>query len=655
MTASRYLRGTMRLAFAAAFLAPQARAQGAPAAYTAKALSPAEVRADVALMRRALEEIHAGYDRYTPRREMDSAFARLDRRANAPMTDVELYREVALLLAKIRCNHTKAEYPQALSDFREKTPTHLPVRVRVFGDRLFADVSAGNSIVRGTEILSINGTSAKDVITRLSKYVVVDGYTNFSRAVTLEADADLMGSDLDHYWPIEFGFPAEWTLRLRSPRGASREVRQQPITFAAWKALSGDTTDVDFRNGTTWSMLDDTTAVLRVRSFINYRRYTNPDSVYRPIFAALRARGVKHLIVDIRRNGGGSDDASQGLMRYLISSPLQAVRSSRRRTITIDSALAAQFDTWGNRAPIFTPKPEGFIRRADGWFEGKMRDVTLQPAADAFRGRVSMLVGRRNGSGSTMLLAVLQEAGARAGTLRLVGEESGGSAEGPSAGQILFLRLPASGMRVRIPLYRTDVNVTSFVPGFGVFPDVDGTETLADFRATIDRALVTARTTPWSRNTSVLAPTSGLMRGVLEYRDYGSGERVTLPTWSHLSPIGSTGAFRQRTIYDDGPGKTIYSTDVLRVAGDQWIEGAGGDDGAASTDQSTLRITSRRQTPAGVALVLRGSGSDDNKRVDFRYTVTLGDSVSTRLKEFRATAGEPWEYRHEYRLTRGTP
>ena len=44
-------------------------------------------------------------------------------------------------------------------------------------------------------------------------------------------------------------------------------------------------------------------------------------------------------------------------------------------------------------------------------------------------------------------------------------------------------------------------------------------------------------------------------------------------------------------------------------------------------------------------------GMDDNQLVDFRYTVTLGDSVSTRLKEFRRR-GQPWEYRHEYRLRR---
>ena len=204
---------------------------------------------------------------------------------------------------------------------------------------------------------------------------------------------------------------------------------------------------------------------------------------------------------------------------------------------------------------------------------------------------------------------------------------------------------------MRIPLKPSDVNVASFVPGMGVFPDVDATETLTDFRAGIDRGLITARTTSWRAPVSPLAPTIRLMRGELEYRDYQREERVVLPAWVHTSPIGATGAFRQRTIYDDGPGNTIYSSDRLRVSGTRWIEGAGVAEDGTPVPQTILRIASRRADKSNQRLVLLGSGMDDNQRVDFRYTVTLGDSVSTRLKEFRRR-GQPWEYRHEYRLRR---
>ncbi len=641
---------------AAALLAvahtPTASAQPAAPRYTGVTLSPVQTATDLALLRRALQEVHAGYDRYTPRRVMDTAFARLGRKAAEPMTDVAFYGEVALLLAKIRCNHTKAEYPASLETLRTTTATHLPVHIRIFGRRLFVRSSQDSSLVRGTEIVSINGVAAADIVTRLSRYAAVDGYTNFARSTLLENDSDLMGSDLDHYWPMEFGFADTLSFAVKSATGAPRSVTLAPITFAAWKALDGRTQSDEFGRNTIWSMLDDTTARLTIRSFVNYRTPVNVDSLYRAIFDAMRARHARHLVVDLRGNGGGSDDASEGLLRYLIDVPVQPRRGVRRRTIRIDSTLAAAFDTWGDRAPIFTPSAALFDERADGWFAEKGAAETLQPAPGRFRGRVSVLVDRSNSSATTMLAAVLQQAGARTGRVRLIGEETGGSAEGVTAGQILFLKLPNSGIRVRIPLKRTDVNVATFVPGLGVFPDVDATESVDDFRAGVDRALVTARNTPWRAGTSLLAPTIGLMRGVLEYRDYQSERRVTLPTWVHTAPIGTTGAFRVRTVYDDGPGNTIYSPDVVRVAGAEWIEGAGGEEGQPSDELTTLRIAARRAVPEGQQLVLLGRGMDDNKAVEFRYTVTVGKNASRRLKEFRLP-GKAWEYRHEYRLSRG--
>ena len=73
----------------------------------------------------------------------------------------------------------------------------------MFGKPLFVEASAGGAIPRGTEITNINGITAADIVTRLSRHAAVDGFTDFSRAALLERDGDLVGSDLDHYWPVE--------------------------------------------------------------------------------------------------------------------------------------------------------------------------------------------------------------------------------------------------------------------------------------------------------------------------------------------------------------------------------------------------------------------------------------------------------------------
>ncbi|MFN0097751.1 MAG: S41 family peptidase [Gemmatimonadaceae bacterium] len=627
---------------------PSAAKSAAPAAaipaYQARALAPADLAAEISLLRQALEEVHSGWDRYTPRRVLDTAFARLRRRAEQPMTDMEFYHDVALLLARLRCDHTKAELPKSIEEYRTTHPTFLPVRVRIIGERIF--VATGAGLERGTEISAINGIAAAEVVKKLSRYVAVDGFTDFAKAARLESDGDLMGNDLDHYWPFEFGFATSWTLDLVSATGVKSTVTRAPITYAAWNALGGDDSRVDFPSGTSWRALDDSTALLTVRSFVNYRTPVDVDSLYGAVFGAIRARGIKHLVVDLRDNGGGSDDASWGLVRHLITEPLKPVKSIRRRTINVSPALRGSFETWGDPSAFFSPNRLLFSRTSDGWYAERFAARTLQPSKRGFTGRVSLLTSRHNSSGATMLLAVLQQAGARDGRIRLVGEETGGSAEGPTAGQILFLRLKASGIRVRVPLKRSDVNA-SFIAGMGVFPDVDALESLDDFRAGRDRALLVAQSAPWSAApASLLARTSGIMRGGLTYRDYTSNRMVTIPTVQHVAPIGGSDAVRLRTIYDDGPGNTIYSTGVLRLVGDRVI------DGEAGEKQDTLVIASRRDTAEGTELVLMGRGMDDDKPVEFRYTWTLGNGVFRRLKEFRAPGAKAWEFRHVYAFKR---
>jgi C-terminal processing protease CtpA/Prc len=84
-----------------------------------------------------------------------------------------------------------------------------------------------------------------------------------------------------------------------------------------------------------------------------------------------------------------------------------------------------------------------------------------------------------------MLIAKLKDLG----RVTLVGEATGGSAEGPTAGNLLMLRLPASGILVRVPLIFSRMDIRAFEPGLGVKPDVEVKQTLEDFLAGKDSVM----------------------------------------------------------------------------------------------------------------------------------------------------------------------
>ena len=88
-------------------------------------------------MRAVLEEAHPGLYRYVAKPEIASAFAKLEQRVKTPIMDVKLYGEISLLLAAIRCDHTKAEFSEAMSKFCNESRTQLPFRFKLFDQRMF--------------------------------------------------------------------------------------------------------------------------------------------------------------------------------------------------------------------------------------------------------------------------------------------------------------------------------------------------------------------------------------------------------------------------------------------------------------------------------------------------------------------------------------
>ena len=114
--------------------------------------------------------------------------------------------------------------------------------------------------------------------------------------------------------------------------------------------------------------------------------------------------------------------------------------------------------------------------------------VSREPAAKAWKGELTVLIGPGNESGATILLAELRDER----DVTLIGEPTGGSAEGPTASILVFLKLTDSGITVRLPLIRSTTSYKGFEPGKGIHPDRVVRQTIEDLRTGRDRALEAA-------------------------------------------------------------------------------------------------------------------------------------------------------------------
>ena len=232
----------------------------------------------------------------------------------------------------------------------------------------------------------------------------------------------------------------------------------------------------------------DDAAVLRVDTFVNYRRPVDAMAVFDETMRKLNGDGVKYLVVDLRRNGGGSTDAAVALFMHLIQKPVTLENRSAVRVLSVPESIKEHATTWDWGS--MSVEGMGFARWEEDeslWISPEP-PLTIEPAPNAFRGRVTLLSSRGNASGSTMLIAALQKLAG----VRVVGEPTGGSVEGPTAGTLLFVKLPNSGISVRVPCVRTVTGLTPDEPGMGVVPDVRIERTIESVLSDRDLALEAA-------------------------------------------------------------------------------------------------------------------------------------------------------------------
>ncbi|KWV91092.1 S41 family peptidase [Erythrobacter sp. YT30] len=612
-------------------------------------LSADEVASDIALAQEAYSRIHPGYTRYTTPDEMQAAWADITQQAKEDngMRVGDLYLAVQLALTHIRCDHTKAELPAALRDARAGEPLYLPFRWELIEERGLIDVSMeGSGLSRGEEIIAIDGRALSDVVNTIEQYIPVDGYTNWARAGEVAQSLEFMGGGVDHFGVLLWGAKPHAELTLRAADGSERTVTANRVSYKEWRAL-GEARRANFADAVSFDQVGEDTGYLRIDTFVNYRQPVDPHTLLAPIFESLAEEGRDRLILDLRKNGGGSTDAAQALASYLITDAQPLKRSMQVATLDV-SGIKEHLSTWDPRA--LDPDPRGFVANPDGTYtlrDGIMEDTkVIVPADAAFDGELIVLTSTANSSGSTNLLAVLAEQS----RTTLVGERTGGSAEGPNAGLLFTLTLPESGIRTRIPLFRYRNNVASFEEGLGVTPDIAAPMTVNAFRDGRDLALEKAKSLAenpqpsgqaveqtLTASTADFAPLTGEdWAGELEYLNYGSDKRSIIPVRMIVKePSGRSmgyGFLYPGEEDKNASSRIRISRDGTRIDGYAITRRYPGDDGR-------------------LIIVTEGSGRDDNRPADIRLTYEIGENTFVLRKDVRFESGEFFN-RNEYRLTR---
>jgi hypothetical protein len=163
-------------------------------------------------------------------------------------------------------------------------------------------------------------------------------------------------------------------------------------------------------------------------------------------------------------------------------------------------------------------------------------------------------------------------------------------------------------------------------------------------QSTVAIALMLAAIQPYPFEAALI----GTWSGTLEYRDYRSERRVTLPTTLVIKRLGD-GALTFAYTYDDGPGKTVTAQDRITIDSAKQTFRIQNADGSYD---ATFAVTDFAASGAdGHRVVLTGKGEENKVAVDLRITITVTPASFTMLRESRQP-GEEFLFRNRYEMKR---
>ncbi len=445
---------------------------------------PEQMREDLKVLRKALEEGHPGLYLYTTKDDFAKKFEETSQVFAKPMTLRQFYLEVAPLVEKVYCGHTYFDLPPKLLNSLQKDTSLFPLPLAFLNKKAYVD-HAKTALPLGAEVLAINGTPMENILTELLPYIRSDGYNQTLKYRQMEDEFAL------HHF-LAYGkqerFQIEY-LAFGSNEKKTKEV--EPIT-----AKKLDLKLIERHSDTGKSkkykagQVEEGIQLFSMNSFdfgLNKKGRQKYKSFLQENFGALQENGdVKCIILDLRQNDGGYVGNDAQLFSYFAQAPFQDAKLAEARTLTIpvkEHLARDQFPKMLER--IFAKE---FKRNDCGrLLMIEEKNKKWEPKKKSFDGHVIALIGGWTHSGGAVFGSYLLNND----NVTFIGEETGGGHDTFTAGNMVLYDLPNTRCQLEVPLIRYENyrGNRDFPKGSGIRPDHPVQRTPEDLIKKVDTVM----------------------------------------------------------------------------------------------------------------------------------------------------------------------
>jgi hypothetical protein len=446
----------------------------------AQPLTPAQLQADFARFRTALNEAHPEMYRYTPKPTFDSLFTATAAQLNRSLTQQQFYVTMVPLLVALRDGHIKWIVSGRDEHYPFSTDKLFPLKLYFQGEKswVVGNYGAGN-VPRGAEVVAINGQPMSATLRKIMPNMT------FADGNRIGGKYEDLNQFFSGYYATYVGAPDAFAVTYRMA-GDEKTTSLIPVAETAIKEYARTHKPIP-QKAHRITFLDEgkrppKTAIVTIERFYTQQGEPNYNDFLKEAFAQIRQKHIENVVLDLRNNEGGEESYGVQLYAYVADKPFRyydhiSVRQKHRFSFPVWTSKLYQKMRW-----LVVKK------RGDGYVFTHQRGLkTIKPARDAFHGKLYVLVNGNSFSVTTEFSARVH-ADQRA---TFIGQETGGGYGLNSSGIFAITQLPNSKIDLGIGMFGFHMaNLPNNLPlGRGILPDYIVEPTVEDVLRGNDRVM----------------------------------------------------------------------------------------------------------------------------------------------------------------------
>lgn len=454
-----------------------------------KGMSKTALLKDYDAFRSIYESANAGLYKYRTKAAVDSLFDLQRTCIKEGLTHRDFFKILWEVIDFTGSSHNELGYPARLDKRLSKRAIFFPIPLIYIEGKLYTNKTV-EEVPLGSEIKTINGVEAQSLIDQLTLYnTSTDGFNKSGKYAFINTDW------LAFHLYLVLGAQAEFEVLTALPGRATKSTKVAAVKYRDFvlNFYSRHSKVLEEKLASTYkyTRLDSlSTAILDVHSFVigppKSKEYADYKNFLDSIFLDLKNREVKHLIVDIRKNGGGIDPNDLLLYSYLTQRPFRENTSAF--TLFNDVPFAAYYlpDYKGEQAELEEElRAEHNLLKEGKYFQNDTYNPLWQPNELAFQNQIYLLIDAEVASAGS-LFASLMKSEQRA---IVIGEETLGGYYGHTGHIPVAYELPNSKFVLGFSIVDLEQDVLPLpdqAKGRGIMPDIPMHLTYSDFMAQKD-------------------------------------------------------------------------------------------------------------------------------------------------------------------------